>query len=174
MAGPAPEPLNQAKRAAIVNTLVDKSEFGEVNYLPQTLDYRLTPMHPVDGGARITAAHGISFYAPFAGASEGIYMLEDNDEVRGAGWVELYVPTEKDELYVVDCRVLETNVNRTEGALKVIAPGISSQRMDGADGHVVFAFKAKKPKSGITLVFVKTRVEKTWLAFWGCDIGKAS
>lgn len=152
--------------------------------LPPALDMRLAPARPtLDNGARISLASGVDYVGPTAPTPLGSYWLSGKATdwsaitPTAASIVELVVPTEVGEIYALDCRAREYDAlpNAYSEATFTLAFGASTKTVTSEGGHVLAATKATATTTTITLTYVDAQARPFHaMAFWGCEIGKAS
>jgi hypothetical protein len=186
-----PTTLNKATRTKLLKSMVPKSKQDALAELPQLLEMRLTPMHPLlDSGARIEAATGIDFQGATPEWPDGSYWMSGKvtewyypaSEWREPSKLVVSVPTEVDKMYVVDCRALvwdywgyDTGQYNSfgDGPVKLTLGKAPTQTVSSVDGHVLGVLQAKGTTSKITLEYSDPElISYHGLVFWGCDIGK--
>ncbi len=180
-----PSALNTTQRSAgIKKTLdgipslsIDKRTALEdaVASAPAKLEMRLTALTPkLDNGAVLRSVEGTNFSST---GDEGLHYLHGAS--AGGSWVKMKFPTEVNEVYVVDCRALEydwmwQSPLFRDGEMRLKVDGGEFQAITTVDGHLLWAFKAKQTTSKVELFYWGSGGDSRFMAWWGCDFGKAS
>jgi hypothetical protein len=150
---------------------------------PATLEMRLTPLTPrLDNGAQLSGVAAANFYNGSDASPEGVFYLLGN-EANGS-WISIDVPTEVGKLYVMDCRALEYDWHwedperfRDGEVSARLGNSGDYQDLTTIDGHLVWAFSATETTSHVSMFYWGSpggTYASRYLAFWGCDIGKAN
>lgn len=152
--------------------------------LLQVLEMRLTPARPMlDNGAQIELASGVDFTGPTLKSPGGAYWLSG----KATDWssitptapsiIQIRVPTEIGKVYAVDCRVREYDAIQnkfSEAAFDLTLGGVE-RPVTSDGGHVLGAIKATAATTTIVIEYRDALARPFHaLAFWGCDIGKAT
>lgn len=175
-ARPPPPPLSTSVRAkALARALKQSGEPPTLPKMPQELEMRLTPMaSQLANGTRITKAIGVTFVGGTGDVPGGYYYLWPYDRLTE---IHFRVHTEKDKLYVADCRVLEQSWYNDkpkvtdDGKVLLNGAGVSDQELPIVDGHVLFVFRGDNVGTTLKLKY-EARPFAAWLSFYGCDFGQ--
>jgi hypothetical protein len=174
-APPPPKPLTGVQLTEGLAKAAKRVRMPTIANAPQTLEMRLTPLKPrLENGTRIVHAKSIDLIEPTAEIPDGVYWLLADDAYTYQSYIKIRVNTEKDKLYVADCRLKDHNPNLTgKHWLRVRAPGFD-EVLEPDDGHIIFAFRGGDGGSTVDLFYNENPLN--WyhkMAFYGCDFGKA-
>jgi hypothetical protein len=171
-----PPPLSTSTRAkALVRALKRIGEPPTLATMPQELEMRLTPMaSQLANGTRITKAIGVTFVGGTGDVPGGYYIMWPFDRLTE---IHLRVHTEKDKLYVADCRLVEQSwsndkpVDIDGSKVFLNTAGVDNQELPVVDGHGLFVFRGQSVGTTLKLRY-EARPFAAWLLFYGCDFGQ--
>lgn len=170
-----PKPVAAKSVARALARAVKQLGLTTLPKAPQKLEMRVTPMASrLDNGTRITEAAHIYFFGATNDVPDGLYRLHPEDGADA--YLKFRVHTEKDKLYVADCRVVEQGWNNDKptdikgGKVTVAAPGLSYEDFAIQDGHVLFVFRGADGGASVQIKYARAH-PAVWLAFYGCDFG---
>lgn len=173
---PPPKPLSPVQRKMALAGAAKFVHAPTLETAPQTLEMRLTPMKPrLEDGTRIVRANRIDFIESSSEVPDGVFWMNHGDGYFISS-IKMRVHSEKDKLYVGDCRVREVGSDGSpplKSRLRVQAPGLN-QDFTAVDGHIVFAFRGDAVGSTVSLYYNDMELDAyRKMAFYGCDFGKA-
>ncbi len=159
---PASPPLAPLKKVEFLNKALKVMNIAALAAPPPPPQMKVTPAAPLHtGGMKIGYAGPLMFVSPSSVMPDGAYSM--TNPPNGKYQVTVEFPSEKDKLYLLDCRFQVV----WGGPLTVkVKRGEATQSLSGEDGHYLYTFKSDRVNQSVQMT------GDVGAAFYGCELTK--
>lgn len=149
-------PLSQAEKQGLYKQL-GKTE-------PGSLYVRLTPSQPTvaDKGALVF----VNAAVVESGENHARWRLDDKEQPSEKGYVSLWLKSNANRRYLIDCAVEEDAPLRNPRSWNVVGPGNASQTWSSSATHLVFTLDAATSGWYGFSIYAINR----WWFFYSCEV----